>query len=202
MNEPVFFASAFEGLYLRGLDGLLTPSIVGGLKARGLDLGHPLQAAYPFTVWSDCMFFTAKAVWPHLPEAEGVEELGAAFMRGFTGTLIGSAVTQMAKLVGVERTLRRMHRNSRTTNNMFVSTAETLGPGHLVLETVLEPGFVGRVPATTSSGARFQGGIVLGIFQALERPAPRLQLSLVDASAQHTTIDVQWWDADRVGFSL
>jgi uncharacterized protein (TIGR02265 family) len=201
MNEPVFFASAFEGLYLRGLDGLLTPTVVSGLKARGLDLSQPLQAAYPYTVWSECMFFTANAVFPHLPEEDGVEAMGVAFMRGFTSTLIGSAVTQMAKLVGVERTLRRMHRNSRTTNNMYVSTAETLGPGHLVLETVLEPGFVGRVPMTTAPGARFQAGIVLGIFKFLERPAPRLTTRLVDAATQLTTIDVQWWDAERVAFS-
>jgi uncharacterized protein (TIGR02265 family) len=192
MREPAFFGSAFEGLYVKALGPTLTPAMKAGLAARGLDLSRPLLAAYSDTVWFDCLDFTARTLTPHLREEAGIEALGTLFLRGFEETLIGGALFQIARLIGIERTLLRVERSARTTSNVFSATVKTLGPGHLCVETRLEPDFVGRVRAARSGHPHFEAGIIRGMFGALDLVPPRLKVTLYDAATRHSAVEVRW----------
>lgn len=191
-QEPAFFGPAFEALYLQGLGEQLTPLLRRQLATLGLDLSKPLHAAYSFDTWLRCLECTADALHPEVERSEGIARLGLAFLQGFQSTLIGKAIFQMSRLIGAERTLLRMDRNSRTTNNLYRSTAELLGPGHVRLSSFLDDGFVGRVPPAQFAPAHFQCGIVRGIVEELTGRTPNTALEVVDPLRHHVLLDVRW----------
>lgn len=191
-HQPAFFAPAFEALYLRGLGDEVTPALRQRLAALGLDLSQPLHAAYTFDTWLRCLECTADALHPDVERAEGIARLGLAFLRGFQGTLIGKAIFQMSRLIGVERTLLRMDRNARTTNNLYRSTSEAVSPGHVRLSSFLDDGFVGRVPQSEWAPAHFQAGIVRGIVEELTGRTPRIALEAFEPRRHHVVLDVRW----------
>lgn len=192
LQEPAFFGPAFEALYLQGLGDRVTPRLRERLASLGLDLSRPLHAAYTFDTWLQCLDATAAELHPELERSEGIAQLGLAFLRGFQATLIGKAVFQMSRLIGVERTLLRMDRNARTTNNLYRNTSELISPGHVRLSSFLDDGFVGRVPLTSWAPAHFQAGIVRGIVEELTGHTPSTNLEVVDALRHHVLLDVRW----------
>lgn len=192
LQEPAFFGPAFEALYLQGLGEQVTPRLGRQLAELGLDLSRPLHAAYSFDTWLRCLECTADTLHPDVERSEGIARLGLAFLRGFQGTLIGKAIFQMSRLIGVERTLLRMDRNARTTNNLYRSTSELISPGHVRLSSFLDEGFVGRVPPSQFAPAHFQCGIVRGIVEELSAKTPTIDLEVVDPARYHVLLDVRW----------
>ncbi|MBM4776891.1 MAG: DUF2378 family protein [Archangiaceae bacterium] len=192
LQEPAFFGPAFEALYLQGLRDEVTPRLRRQLAALGLDLSRPLHAAYSFDTWLRCLECTAETLFPELERSEGIARLGLAFLDGFRDTLIGRAVFQTSRLIGVERTLLRMDRNARTTNNLYRSTSERLSPGHVRLTSFVDDDFVGRVSDARLAPVHFQRGIVRGIVEELTGRTPRLELEVVDPRRHHVVLDVRW----------
>jgi uncharacterized protein (TIGR02265 family) len=192
MKEPVFFGSAFEALYLNAIANQLTPQLRDELRRLGLDLAKPLQAAYPFEVWYRCLLTTATTLAPGESREAAVERIGAAFLEGYQRTLIGAAIAQLGRVIGIERSLVRINRTNRTSNNVFVSGVEHVGPRHLKLFSQLDPDFNGRFPPGEVALVHFQTGVVRAAFKALTTDVPTLHTRLLDANTRHGEIEVQW----------
>lgn len=105
-----------------GLGDKATPALLAQLKERGVDVAR-LPPAMPVEVWGTHMDFIREQVFPELERDEGLRHIGRAFIAGWQRTLLGSAVSKMLKLVGPARTLPRLTRTFRTSNNF--SSAET-----------------------------------------------------------------------------
>lgn len=192
MDEPVFFSQAMEGLYVRGL-GVTPDSSLGRLlKAEGIDLGKPLQVAYPWAVWDRAVLVAAAHVHPTLPLADAVAELGRSFLLGYGHTLVGRAVFATARVIGVERTLMRMDRNNRTASNFFTSHTERVAPGHMRIENGVEARFEPFVTTTDPAQLHFPRGIVLGIFEVLGAPKPVVEVTPLDLARNRSRLDVRW----------
>jgi uncharacterized protein (TIGR02265 family) len=127
MDEPVFFGPAFEGLYVSGLGAWRTPAVTAALGRLGVDLSRPLLPAYPPEVWFGALRVTAPLVFPDGDLEQSIEALGRTFLKGFQTTLLGKAAVQVGKLLGLQRALMRMGQNSRTTSNLYDTTAQLWG---------------------------------------------------------------------------
>lgn len=155
------FPSAIEGI-LKGLGPLVTPELVAHLKAKGLDVHH-LPPAIPAEHWPERLVDIAVITWPELTRDEALRKLGAQFIRGWQRTALGSAASALLTLLGPARTLTRLDRAIRTSDN-FTRTETVLdGPNAATVKVsdvqgcptywvgVLEAGleFLGREGAAT-----------------------------------------------------
>lgn len=118
------FPSSVEGLLL-GLGEKVTPQLLAQLKERGVDVAR-LPPAMPVEVWCTHMDFIREQVFPELDREEGLRHIGRAFIAGWQRTLVGSAVSKLLKLVGPARTLPRLTRTFRTSNNFSAAATELL----------------------------------------------------------------------------
>lgn len=137
-DKRVVFGSTIEGLYIRGLDGRITPELRERLKNEAhLDLTR-LQPAYSLATWTRALELTAASVHPGLPRSEAYERLGADLSRGFFETFLGRAVIAVIKLLGPRRTLLRTERNLRSGNNYTECSFIEHAPNRI--ETVINEG--------------------------------------------------------------
>lgn len=116
MTEKLIFSQTVEGL-LRSLTGRLTPPLLAGMKARGIDASVALLPAYPQQVFTDVVSWLAKELHPHLELDQAIASLGRGFMDGYGETMVGRAMLAMIRLIGPRRTLERVTRQFRTGNN-------------------------------------------------------------------------------------
>lgn len=120
------FPSAIEGI-LKGLGPLVKPELIAHLKAKGLDVHH-LPPAIPAEHWHERLVDIAVITWPDLPKEEALRQLGLGFVRGWQRTALGSAASALLTLLGPARTLTRLDRAIRTSDN-FTRTETVLdGP--------------------------------------------------------------------------
>jgi uncharacterized protein (TIGR02265 family) len=144
-TERLVFGHNFEGLYVRGLAGKMTPELLRLLDEEGVNL-QKLAPAYPVEVWMRCLRRTADLLFPAKPKQLAHSELGRRFMRGYFETMMGKALLAMLKVLGPERTFKRMTQNFRTGNNFNEIKSEVPEPGHaeMWINHVLcdDPGFV------------------------------------------------------------
>lgn len=126
MSEERFvFPSSVEGM-LKGLGDKATPELRAHLKAHGLDV-EKLPPAFPVSEWTPHLRTTATFAWPDVPEDEAMRLLGLHFIRGWQNTALGSAVSMMLRVLGPARTLTRLDRAFRTSDNFTRATTELLG---------------------------------------------------------------------------
>ncbi|MBF5043600.1 DUF2378 family protein [Aggregicoccus sp. 17bor-14] len=116
-TEQVLFSTAVESLYRQALKGRLSEVLKLRLRHAGLDLTRPLLPAYPRRVWVRSLELTAEELYPGLEREEALAHLGSAFIEGYAHTLVGGAVMSMSRLLGPGRTLARLTRSLRTSNN-------------------------------------------------------------------------------------
>lgn len=125
-KDRFVFPSLIEG-YMKGLGPRFTAETRRKLKAAGLDV-----AKLPPAIAADAMVrFTAiiaAGAWPEEPQSEQYRRLGLAAIRGWQGTLLGSAASAMIRLIGPHRALTRLDRAFSTTNNFSRAKTELLGP--------------------------------------------------------------------------
>lgn len=136
----VVFAQSMEGIYRA-----LTPHtpqeraafLKAGVKGDRFDAGYPVEA------WIEILDASAASRFSHLTELDRFAEVGRTFFSGFEKTLIGKALTTVAKLIGPRRMLERMTRNLRSANNFTESTLESLAPNHHLVRIsyTARPGF-------------------------------------------------------------
>ena len=120
-QERYVFPSSVDGL-LKGLGPLATPALKQHLKNNGLDV-EKLPPAIPVAQWSPHLVSMAVFTWPNESRDEAVRLLGLNFIRGWKQTLMGSAVASLLRVVGPARTLTRLDRAFRTSDNF--TRAET-----------------------------------------------------------------------------
>lgn len=130
-EERFVFPSSVEGL-LKGLGDKATPALKAQLKARGLDV-EKLPPAIPVAEWSPHLITCATFAWPDVSEDEAMRLLGLHFIRGWQNTALGSAVSVMLRVLGPARTLSRLDRAFRTSDNFTRATTEILGPGEALI---------------------------------------------------------------------
>ncbi len=131
-EQHVIFASAYEALRRVLGDRLGDEVVRARFRAHGVDVERP-PAAVALETWLASLDATMDTLWPALPREQAAWELGAAVMRGYAGTLLGKALMQMAKVIGPKRSLERMARNLRSTNNYSETKLTELAPNHFEL---------------------------------------------------------------------
>lgn len=122
--ERLMFSQVIEGIFIKGLGDKLTPSMKAEIKKAGIDLAK-LQPAYPVEVMEKACKAVVPMLYPGTSEAEAYFQLGVVSMRGYSDTLLGKALMQILKLIGVRRSLLRMHTSMRAGNN-FLETSSTV----------------------------------------------------------------------------
>ncbi|MFT3711041.1 MAG: DUF2378 family protein [Archangium sp.] len=127
MPEKLIFAQTFEGL-LRSLAGKLTPALVSGLRARGVDVEAALLPSYPMDTFIEVVNFLAAELHPAAEPDAGVALLGRGFMDGFGETMIGRAMLAMLRIIGPHNALKRVTQEFRTGNNYSETRLVQRGP--------------------------------------------------------------------------
>jgi uncharacterized protein (TIGR02265 family) len=136
-DEQLVFGPTLEGLFLRGLKGKVSPTLMSQLRALGLDLERPLLPAYPRKLVHECVLLTAKTLYPDQPLTDAFYLVGKHVTPGLRATTLGSAALTMVRLVGPKRTLGRLARTFRSTNNYMQVTLRELAASTFELD--LEP---------------------------------------------------------------
>lgn len=151
MTQRLWFTQTVEGLFIRGLGDRLTPDAKAALAKAGIDVTKKLEVAYPAEVVDAACRTVLPFVLPGVSEDEGFFELGRVFMRGYSSTLIGSAMVGVMKVIGARRSLERMTKNFRTGGNYIETKVTVHGP------TSVELWFndVGQMPG-------FYRGVIVG----------------------------------------
>ena len=125
MAERFIFPAAAEGM-LKGMGPRATPEFRAHMKKHGLDFDH-IPPAIPLSTWTPFMKAAAVFTWPHESVDEAMRLLGLHFIRGWKNTAIGSATSMMLRVVGPRRTLTRLDRAFRTSDNFTHAVTELVG---------------------------------------------------------------------------
>ncbi len=155
-NEKLVFEHTVESV-LRVLEPI-PPAQIAELRALGIDLSKPLLPAYTVDTFVRLLDFIIQQRFAQLPADEAHFELGRAFIKAYTQTLLGRALAGLMRTLGPRRTLDRTSRNFRTANNYTDTRLRQLGPTRYELwfNFALRPGYYrGIVQASLElSGAR------------------------------------------------
>lgn len=177
MSEERFvFPSSVEGM-LKGLGPLATPKLKAHLKAHGLDV-EDLPPAFPVAEWSPHLQRAATFAWPDVTEAEALRLLGLHFIRGWQHTALGAAASVMLRVLGPARTLPRLDRAFRTSDN-FSRATTTLVNANEALVTINE---VQGYPT-------YWVGILQGGLEVLHRQG---EVTLHRVALPEATLRVRW----------
>lgn len=127
------FDQTLEGLFSRGLEGRITPSLKLHLKEVGVDLDRRLLPAYPFETWCSCVRVAARELYADLPEEQAYHALGERMVDGYRSTMMGRALFSVLQLLGPRRVLARVQQSFRSGNNYTQVRIRDLAPTHLEL---------------------------------------------------------------------
>lgn len=119
------FPAAVEGL-LKGVGPRATPEFRAHMKAKGIDFDR-IPPAIPIETWAPLLVEAAVFTWPHESREEAMRLLGLHFIRGWKNTVIGSASSVMLRVLGPRRTLTRLDRAFRTSDNFSSAKTELIG---------------------------------------------------------------------------
>lgn len=115
-EERALFADAVEGLFVRALGSRLTPSARARLKSAGLDVAN-IQARYPIAKFREFVEIARQEAFPGVSVADAHRQMGELTVTGYGETLMGRALLSLLKLLGVQRSLKRLDANLRAVNN-------------------------------------------------------------------------------------
>jgi len=177
--QHVVYDAAVEGVFLRGLVGMVTPSLSSKLRELGLDLNQKLRPTYPREAWTRMLEVTVAEVFPGVSRDEGFRLLGTKAVNGIGYTMIGKVLVQMARLMGPRRSLLRLPQVFTSVNNFMKMELQEVEPTH----------FLVHVDQTYGHPA-----YVLGAMQAAMAlaDAKELQVNLLDWTATKVSVDVKW----------
>ncbi len=122
--ERLWFSTVIEAVFLKGLGDRITPALKANIKKAGIDLDK-LKPAYPVEEVLAACRLVMPVLFPGKSEEEALHELGIISMRGYTETLLGKALIGIMKVIGVRRSLLRMHTSMRSGNN-YLETFSTV----------------------------------------------------------------------------
>ncbi|MFL5344087.1 MAG: DUF2378 family protein [Hyalangium sp.] len=133
MQEKLVFDQALEGLFVRGLEGQITPSLRLHLREAGVDLDRKLLPAYSFETWCGCVSLAARELYSGAPEEQAYHALGERMADGYRSTMMGRALFSVLQLLGPQRVLTRVQQSFRSGNNYTEARLQELTPVHLEL---------------------------------------------------------------------
>ncbi|MDP1824199.1 MAG: DUF2378 family protein [Archangium sp.] len=176
--EKLWFSTVVDAVFIKGLGTRLTPQLKAEIKKVGIDLDK-LQPAYPVDlVHKTCKLLTP-VLFPRMTEEEAFHELGVSSMRGYTETLLGKALIQILKLIGVRRSLLRMHTSMRSGNNYIETFATVIAANCVEL----------RFSDVSGMPSFYQGIIEEGGRMA---HAKNLHVTTVESTPPGHTFRVEW----------
>lgn len=178
--ERLWFSTVIEAVFIKGLGGRLTPELKQQLRALGIDLDR-LQPAYPVEAVRKSFRHVTAQLFEGQPEDEALRELGMSSMRGYGDTLIGKALIQILKLIGVRRSLLRMHTSMRSGNNYLETFSNVIAPNCVEL----------RFSDVTGMPSFYQGILEEGGRMA---HAKNLRVTSVKSEPPGHTFRVEWDD--------
>jgi uncharacterized protein (TIGR02265 family) len=124
----VVYSTCVESLFLRGLEGRMTPRCRERLRQAGLDLDRKLEPSYPLERWKEFLRLVVRELYAQQPAEAAYLELGVRFMDGFLETFIGKATMSVLRVLGPRRALRRLGHNLRAGNNFSDVQFKEHGP--------------------------------------------------------------------------
>ena len=176
--ERLWFSPVIDAVFIKGLGSKLTPDLKTEIKKVGIDLDK-LQPAYPVTQVHAICKLLIPVIYPGQSEDEAFHQLGVSSMRGYTETLIGKALMQILKLIGVRRSLLRMHTSMRSGNN-YLETSANVVAGNCIDLTFSD---VSGMPSFYR-GILEQGGVMAH--------AKNLRVTTVASAPPGHTFRVEW----------
>lgn len=133
MPEKLIFGPAF-GAMLEANRDTLGPDGVRRLRGLGIEPAGPFLAAYPARTWADCTRVLAEELHPGLDLFEGSRQVARVTVDAFAQTLVGRLLFGLTRLIGPERTFRRMTENLRSGSNFIETKITTLSRSPLIEE--------------------------------------------------------------------
>jgi uncharacterized protein (TIGR02265 family) len=192
-SEPIVSATTVEGLFVWALGSRITPKLEARLKEVGLDLTRSLHPAYPNDVWNRAVRCTMEELFPLTPFPQASYELGRMLMEGLPSTMIGKAGVQLLRILGPERTLVRMQRNHRATNNFTTAELTKVSPTHFRITSGILVEFHSYMADTR--GVHYgpmNHGIYTGLLSILRVKRPRVTWREVDPAIYLTEYNLEW----------
>ncbi|HYH97076.1 DUF2378 family protein [Hyalangium sp.] len=183
MQEKLVFDQTLEGLFVRGLEGRVTPTLKLHLKEVGVDLDRKLLPAYPFETWCSCVRVAARTLYTEAPEEQAYLALGERMVDGYRGTMMGRALFSVLQLLGPRRVLGRVQQSFRSGNNYTEVRMKELAPTHREL-------WVNEAGPTRYL---VQGAILAGMRGCGVADA---QVRVRSFTAEDVTFDVEWREED------
>lgn len=110
--SDVVSAQVVDGLFRHALGRRMTPALRTRLASAGLDVeakSPVVVSRRDFAAW---LKLTVESLFSGVPEPEAYRELGRDLVRGYSMTLMGSALIAVSRMIGPRRTLERMARSS------------------------------------------------------------------------------------------
>ncbi len=178
-EQRIVFDHTFDGLFHKALKGRVTPKMKERLLVEAhLNLDR-LLPGYTTDDWARAVQITAEELFPKLEVEDAYTEIGKLVITGYFETLIGKALAAMVRVLGPERTLRRLERSMRGANSYTTVNVTPVGPGKFTV-VVNEPG-------TTRYVLR---GILLGGIGAAG--AKNLKVEMTKVEGDLSTCEVTW----------
>ena len=126
-NDTVVYKPTIEGLFVRGMKGLLPSDTLRELQSVGLDLSRPLRDTYPATMVAQAIEIAGKALAPTGDLEQRWYAVGKRVVPGVRETALGTAVLAFAKLVGPQSALQRMPSIVKSTSNYLEAVVKPVG---------------------------------------------------------------------------
>jgi uncharacterized protein (TIGR02265 family) len=127
MTEKLVFSDAMEGL-IKAVSTDISPRCKARLVALGFDPNGKVKPAYPAEQWAGVVKVLGEEIYPNLEASERHRQLALRTMEMFAHSMIGAAMFAVVKLLGPDRTVRRMTRNFRTSTNYIETTCTEVAP--------------------------------------------------------------------------
>ncbi len=138
VDERLVFGHTMEAL-LQRCGRHLTRAQWAELAKWGV-VPEKIQPAYEFSQWCRVLEYVARLMHPELPVGDAEYLLGRDFIEKYAETLIGRALFAMLRLLGTQRTVRRLARSFRTgTSFTEIEVRDMVEDGCVVLFNIVEP---------------------------------------------------------------
>lgn len=123
VSDKVIFDHVIRAMFKANLEKLSRDG-VRKVAAEGIDPTQKLLPAYPAETWARCAQALAQDLYPGVEMVEATRRVARNTVDAFAHELIGKAMFALCRLIGPERTARRMTQNFRSGSN-FVDTSLT-----------------------------------------------------------------------------